>query len=240
MYETMGPLLPAPALASLWAASQLFALTRRSDLRRAGVAPDGDALFARLLAHPEGVEVARLDEAENLATHLRHRDGKIRLAPPLLLAELERALAAPPPAADPAYPLVLNGGHRTRWTANTIQRDPAWQKGKGAVCALGMSPADAAALGAVEGELVEVATRRGQVRVPLAVDATLQPGHVIIPNGYGIEYPDARTGELRRNGACINELTDGADRDPLTGCPHHKAIPCRVSRAVTAPDRPAP
>jgi hypothetical protein len=28
----------------------------------------------------------------------------------------------------------------------------------------------------------------------------------------------------------VNELTDVADRDPISGCPHHKVTPCRVER----------
>jgi ferredoxin-thioredoxin reductase catalytic subunit len=45
---------------------------------------------------------------------------------------------------------VLAGGLRTRWTANTIQRDPDWRKDRGPHCALYLSPGDAEALGVRE------------------------------------------------------------------------------------------
>ena len=49
--------------------------------------------------------------------------------------------------ADPELPFVLAAGLRTHFTANTIQRDPGWRKGKGARCALSIHPDDARRLG---------------------------------------------------------------------------------------------
>ena len=127
---------------------------------------------------------------------------------------------------------MLNGGLRTRRSANTIQRDPAWRKGRGPHCAVLIHPADAAAIAVVDSAVVDVETRAGSVRLPAALDDSVQPGNVLIPNGFGMEYPDPTTGKLRKTGVAVNELTDAADRDPFTGCPHLKYIPCRV-RAVT-------
>jgi formate dehydrogenase len=124
----------------------------------------------------------------------------------------------------------MNGGHRTHWNANTIQRDPAWRKGKGPHCALWMSPADATAAGLADGELARVETRAGAAELPVHVDPGLRAGHVLVPNGFGMEYPDA-DGRLVRGGVAVNELTEAGERDPFTGCPHHKMIRCRVSRA---------
>ena len=33
------------------------------------------------------------------------------------------------------------------------------------------------------------------------------------------------------DGANQNELTDVADRDPFTGIPHHRVVPCRIEPA---------
>ena len=99
-------------------------------------------VFRRILAHPEGVEVARVATDTNLIDHLGFDDKRIRLAPAPMLTELARALATPP-AHDASYPFVLAAGLRTRWTANTIQRDSRWRKGRGPHCALNVSPGDA-------------------------------------------------------------------------------------------------
>jgi anaerobic selenocysteine-containing dehydrogenase len=153
----------------------------------------------------------------------------VRLAPEELLTEIARALDTELPR-DPDYPFVLASGLRTQWNANTIQRDPRWRKGRGPHCALHLSPQDAERLGVAEGEGVRIRTRRGAVELPAAVDARLQPGHVWIPNGFGMAYPSGSDGALEVQGANVNELSDAADRDPISGCPHHKYTLCTVEK----------
>src|SRR5262249_43256521 len=112
------------------------------------------------------------------------------------------------------------------WTANTIQRDPRWRKGRGPHCALNLSAVDAARLGVANGEAVGVSTRRGALTLPAQIDPKLQAGHVWMPHGFGMRFP----GVEGLIGANQNELTDVTDRDPFTGIPHHRAVPCRVTR----------
>ena len=76
-----------------------------------------------------------------------------------------------------------------------------------------------------------VSTTRGAVTMPAQLDAKLQAGHVWMPNGFGLKLP----GIEGLVGANQNELTDVADRDPFTGIPHHRAVPCQVARAEDAP-----
>jgi formate dehydrogenase len=142
-----------------------------------------------------------------------------------MIAEIARA-AATPPATDPKYPFVLAAGLRTRWTANTVHRDPKWRKGRGPHCALNLSPADATKLGVREGDRLRVSTRRGALTMPAQIDPKLMPGHVWMPNGFG-----AVTADGTIDGANQNELTDVADRDPFTGIPHHRYVLCQLERA---------
>ncbi len=116
---------------------------------------------------------------------------------------------------------------RTRWTANTIHRAPDWRKGRGPHGALRMSPGDAKSLGVAKGDAVRLTTTRGSLVFPAEIDAGVRDGHVWSPNGFGTSYPQ-EDGQLAPIGQNNNELTDAADRDPITGCPHHKAIACRV------------
>jgi anaerobic selenocysteine-containing dehydrogenase len=237
-YRTLGPRLPAPSLVAVWAQCHENAFLRResvlrtlgADWQQAGPFELAAELFRRILDHPEGVEVARSDPDRMLEDSVGWEDGRIRLAPEEILAEIARAVANGPPH-DPDYPFVLGGGLRTRWTANTIQRDPAWRKGKGPHCALNLSPGDAERLGVGKGDRVRVITPRGSVELPAEIDAKLCDGHVWIPNGFGMAYPKNGDGPLEVQGANVNELTDVASRDPITGCPEHKATPCRVERA---------
>ena len=234
-YRALGPYLPAPSLAAIWLLCGLNALFRgESVLRTLGRDWEGQSpfavateLFRRILAHPEGVEIARQRPEANFEDHVTFPDGRARLLPEPMVAELRRAIDTPP-ATDPAFPLVLAAGLRTRWTANTIQRDPRWRKGRGPHCALNLSPDDATRLGIRDGDAVVVTTRRGSVRLPAQVDAKLMAGHVWMPNGFGMRFP----GVEGLVGVNQNELTDVMDRDPFTGIPHHRVVPCRVEPAV--------
>ena len=145
-----------------------------------------------------------------------------------MLQELQRAKATPP-AQDPKFPFVLAAGLRTRWTANTIQRDPAWRKGRGPHCALNLSPSDATRVGVHDGDQVRVTTRRGSLTLPAQIDPKLLDGHVWMPNGFGMQY--VGEGTVHTDGANQNELTDVTDRDPFTGIPHHRYVLCRIEAA---------
>jgi anaerobic selenocysteine-containing dehydrogenase len=236
-YRTLGQELPAPSLVAIWAQCLTNAFARRDavlrtlgdDWRARNPFEIGLELFRRVLEHPEGVEIARAAPAErNLEENLGHADGRVRLAPAPMLEEVARGIATPPPT-DREYPFILANGLRTRWTANTVQRDPAWRKGRGPHCALYLSPADAARLGIESGDCVRIVTRRAAAELPAAVDKRLGKGHVWIPNGFGMSYPGP-DGELHMQGINLNELSDASDRDPITGCPHHKTTPCRVEK----------
>jgi formate dehydrogenase len=146
-----------------------------------------------------------------------------------MVEEIGRAAKTDRPT-DPDYPFVLAAGLRTQWTANTIQRDPTWRKGRGPHCALNLCPADAEALGIASGDRVRLVTRRGALELPAAVDKRLQPGHVWVPNGFGTRYPKDGTGELESAGVNLNFITAAEDRDPFTGCPHHKYTLCRIEK----------
>jgi anaerobic selenocysteine-containing dehydrogenase len=233
-YRTLGSHLPSPSLAAVWLLSQVNAMFRGDSVVRT-LGPEwaaktpfelGAEIFRRIVAHPEGVEVARQRMETNLEDHLGFADKKIRLAPEPMMAEIRRAVATEP-TVDPAFPLVMAAGLRTRWTANTIQRDPAWRKGKGPHCALNLSPDDAKRLGVKDGQSVRVSTSRGSLTMPAQIDAKLMAGHVWMPNGFGMVSADGMV-----QGANQNELTDTADRDPFTGIPHHRYVRCRVEPAA--------
>jgi formate dehydrogenase len=237
-YQTLGPLLPSPGLVSVWVVCHQNALMRRESLLRTlgddwkdenpfAIAAE---LFRRILDHPEGVEIAKADDSDGLAANVGFADGKVRLAPAPMLEEIARAISSELPT-DSDYPLVLAAGLRTRWTANTIQRDPGWRKGKASGCSLHIGPADAETLGIGDGDAVRVATARGSVEVPAEIDAHCLGGHVWIPNGYGMIHRGPN-GEAAVDGVNTNELTDVADRDPISGCPHTKYTLCRVERVA--------
>jgi len=167
-----------------------------------------------------------LDDPSESWKRVRTEDGRIQLAVAEMLEELDTLLAARKPEIDPDFPLMLSAGERRSFTANTILRDPGWRK-KDPSGALRVSPQDAERLGLSEGHAAVLATARGKVEVIVEVNETMMEGHVSLPNGLGVDYPD-EAGDRAATGASVNELTSAEDRDPFAGTPWHKSVPAHL------------
>jgi anaerobic selenocysteine-containing dehydrogenase len=231
LYRAIGDLLPEGLAegAGVWALCQLAARRQPESLRRAGFggepADAADALFDALLASESAVVFSVDDWAESFA-RVDTPNRRIQLAVPELFDELDALRSEPAPGASPEFPFVLSAGERRAFTANTIIRNPAWRRKDGAG-ALRMHPDDAKRVGVAEGGRVRVSTRRGSAEVEVELSDRMQPGHVSLPNGLGLDFPDA-SGAAVATGVAPNELTHGADRDPFAGTPWHKHTPARV------------
>ncbi len=234
LYETLGPTLPegAAAAAALWGAAHLCAMQYPASLGRAGFTATGPALgeslFEAILRERSGV-CWSVDAYDETWKRIETKDKKIRLAVPELLALFAGLHDEDPRRRDVEFPFVLAAGERRTATANTIFRDPSWRR-KDAGGALRMSPADAAQLGIADGGRARVTTRTGSAVAVVEITDTLQAGHVSLPNGLGVDYPDA-DGRAVVHGVAPNELTASGDRDPIAGTPWHKHVPARVERA---------
>jgi anaerobic selenocysteine-containing dehydrogenase len=236
LYAVLGPTLPdgAAAAAVLWALSHRLTMLNADAVRRAGIEGDvpflGEALFEAILNGRSGVTFT-VDDYADAWRYVDKPDHRITLAIPELLEELGglRAEAAAGPAGDDEFPFVLTAGSRRAFSANTIFRDPDWRKSD-RDGALHMSPSDAAALGVADGMRVVITTKRGRAEALVEVTDAMQPGHIILPNGYGVSYPD-EDGRPVVTGVAPNELTASEDRDWLAGTPWHKHVRARVEVA---------
>jgi anaerobic selenocysteine-containing dehydrogenase len=99
-------------------------------------------------------------------------------------------------------------------------------------CTLLMHPRDASARGLSAGARVRLRSRVGEVNVPLEITEDIAPGVVSLPHGWG----HARDGvELRvareHAGASINDVTDDARIDPLSGNAAYSGTPVTVELA---------
>lgn len=230
LYETLGPTLPQglAGAAYLWATAHQFAAKHPDAVRRAGYKGEGamlgEALFEAILNSPSGVlfSVNKYDESWNF---LRHKDHRIHLEIPEMLAEL-RALNAEEVTQSSDYPFVLMAGERRSYNANTIYRDPAWRRDD-PDGALRIHPEDAVALGLNDGGWARCESKRGAVVARVEVTDSVLRGVVTLPHGYGMEHPD-ENGARRVNGVNLNELTAADDCDALAGTPWHKHIPVRL------------
>ena len=164
------------------------------------------------------------DWAESLK-RLRTPNGRVQLAVPELFDELD-GLVSETETTSVEFPLVLSAGERRSFTANTIFRNPEWRR-KDRDGALRMHPDDAEAAGAIDGGRVRLTTRRGSAEVMVEISDRMSPGHIALPNGLGLDFPDA-DGEHVTTGVSPNELTRSEDCDWLAGTPWHKHTPARV------------
>ncbi|MCZ6463354.1 MAG: molybdopterin-dependent oxidoreductase, partial [Proteobacteria bacterium] len=231
LYRAIGDKLPHRLAegAVLWALAHIAAQRSGDSIRRAGFEGEGaelgDALFDGILDGASGV-IFSVDDWDESWNRVGTPDGRIHLAVPELYEELDGLASEEPPGADPEFPFVLSAGERRSFTANTIVRDPEWRR-KDAAGALRIHPGDAERLGLADGGRARLSTKRGSAEVAVELSDRMQPGHVSLPNGMGLDYPD-EGGTRRATGTSLNELTAGEDRDWLAGTPWHKHTPARI------------
>jgi anaerobic selenocysteine-containing dehydrogenase len=190
----------------------------------------GEEIFQAILDHPEGLWVGRADPENNFAS-VRHEDGRIDIWAPEMrdwVKEIDAASEARALEPDPDYPLLLVAGRHMDMNANSLMRDPSWNKDRRA-CTLAMNPKDAEALGLVDGQMARICTEAGEVEIEVEVTKAARAGQVIIPHGFGMEY----MGQVY--GVNVNRLTKNTHRDKMAGTPLHRCVPCRIEATSPAP-----
>jgi formate dehydrogenase len=230
LYETLGPALPEglAGAAALWGLAQKTAMAYPDAVLRAGHA-DGNALFEAILAGQSGVTFTVHEYQDDFAL-ITHSDKKIALDIPEMLKETRALGDGRAELTSAEFPLVLSAGERRAYTANDILRDPSWRK-RDADGALRISVEDATVLGIVDGDHVRISTAAGSAESTVEVSAAMQPGHVSLPNGFGVDHVDS-DGRAVVPGVAPNELTSSQWRDAFAGTPWHKHVPARVERAA--------
>jgi anaerobic selenocysteine-containing dehydrogenase len=176
----------------------------------------------KLREAPHGLDLGPLVASRR--QHVRTPDGKVDMAPPLLVADaarLEKAFAAPPE-------LVLIGRRHLRSNNSWMHNCKSLVKGPDR-SALLMHPSDADKRGLSDGESVMVKSRVGCVTARLERSDAVMPGVVSLPHGFGHE--DVKE-HLKVAGATpgpnINVLTDDERLDPLTGTAALSGVPVTV------------
>jgi formate dehydrogenase len=147
---------------------------------------------------------------------LRTDDKRVHAAPPEFLARTRELLGSPAPVAPEGLPFQLgNRRHRhsmNSWLNELTGLHPAG-KGNDAL----INPADAAALGISDGDLVRVFSAVGSIELVAALSPRLRRGLVIVDHGWGSRIFDPRGGATPESfGVNRNLLVDGASIDPLS------------------------
>ncbi len=167
-----------------------------------GANPDGLTL-QRLKAAPHGIDLGPLQS--RLPELLRTPSGKVELAHPELIADVERLRES---LAGRRDGLLLIGRRHLR-------SNNSWMHLAGGTnrCTLQIHPDDAAELGLTD--VAVVTGPGGELLVPVEVTDGIRPGVVSIPHGWG---------DIN-----VNQLNDGTALDPLSGTAVLNGIPVAVS-----------
>ena len=172
--------------------------------------------------------------SRRLPQRLLTANGRVRLAPPAFIADLERLEAD---LAEPVAELVLIGRRQLRSNNSWMHNAPRLMRGPDR-CTVMLNPADASARGIATGDPVIVRSAVGAVTVPAEVTDALMPGVVSLPHGFGHARSGVRMSVAAVNpGASYNDLADPDRLDELTGNAALNGVPVEVRLAVPAAAR---
>jgi anaerobic selenocysteine-containing dehydrogenase len=166
--------------------------------------------------------------APRLPAVVNTASGRVELAPPVLVADLERlAVLRDAPAAE-----VLLVGRRHLRTNNSWMHNVASLRGTRELCTLQVHPDDAAAWGLAAGGRATVANDTGAVEVDVEVTDDIRPGVVSLPHGFGHDLDGiGMQVAVGQPGANVNLLMSPGALDPLSGTAALTAVPVSVTPA---------
>ena len=122
---------------------------------------------------------------------------------------------------------MLSAGERRSFTANDIFRDPAGASATPtARCA--SASRTPSALGLVDGGRARITTAAGSAEATVEVSEAMQPGHVSLPNGLGLDYVDDDGDDARPGRRAERAHLDASSATRYAGTPWHKHVPARI------------
>ncbi len=191
----------------------------------------GGLSLAVLEANPHGVDLGPLQP--RLPEVLRTPTGKIELAPPMIVEDVESRLV---PSLERSVngELVLVGRRDLRSNNSWMHNLEILVKGKPR-CTLQIHPTDATRLGLEDAAIARVQSRVGSLEIPVEITDGIMAGVVSIPHGWGHSAEGADLEVAGRYaGVNSNLLTDGSLIDPLSGNAVLNGIPVTVEALVPA------
>ena len=200
-----------------------------------------DVLDGMLQSSPAGLTLAAVEAAPNgidlgplrpcMAERLRTEDKKILCAHPDFLAELQRFAASLDD--EQLDTLRLIGRRHVRQNNSWLHNSKRLLKGPDR-CTLMIHPDDARARDLSDGGMATVTSRVNSIEIPVEVSDDVMPGVVSIPHGFGHGRKGIGLSVAREKpGVSINDLTDSARFDPLSGNAVLNAVAVKVEKLET-------
>lgn len=190
--------------------------------------------LARLRREARTIDLGPLTPC--LPARLYTRDKNIQISPAVLLADLARLADRLLRKPSENGALALIGRRQTRNNNSWLHHAPSLMRGPDR-CTLLMHPVDAAKRGLGNAQLVEIRSSRAVIQAPLELCDKIMPGIVSLPHGFGHgRQGTAQTTANAHPGVSLNDLTDDANVDALTGTASFSATSVWVGASHTATD----
>lgn len=187
---------------------------------------DYNFTLEKLEQAPNGIDLGA--HTPQLPERLRTADGLINCAPEHCIADLDRFRDS---LNDARAPIVLIGRRHVRSNNSWLHNSRRLIKGPNR-CTLMINPADARAHNIGNEDMVRVFNHVGDVQLPAEITDDVMPGVVCIPHGYGHGREGVKLAvAAERPGVSINDLTDPALLDPLSGNAVLNGVPVQIERA---------
>ncbi|MES1965747.1 molybdopterin oxidoreductase family protein [Psychrobacter sp. AH5] len=175
--------------------------------------PYANMSLKKVKNNPHGLDLGPLKPM--LPKGIKHKDKQIHLHVDFYQADLERVAKMVAHYDDSQ--ILLIGRRHVRSNNSWLHNSYRLVKGKPR-CTLMLHPDTAKAHNIVDGQLVKVTSRVGEVTITAEVTDELMPGVVSIPHGFG----HGRSGVKQKiaqahAGVSVNDLTDDTLIDKLSG-----------------------
>ncbi len=188
--------------------------------------------FRKLKKAPHGLDLGPLQP--NLRERIGTKNGRIQLAPDIILGDLPRvtALLEDQSSVSSRRSLSLIGRRHLRSNNSWMHNSQRLVKGKER-CTLLMHPDDAEARQLEDGQIVEVTSRVGQLLLRVEISQAIMPGVVSIPHGWGHGREGVQLQVAQQHaGVSLNDLTDEQVVDELTGNAAFNGVAVEVRAAI--------
>lgn len=191
--------------------------------------PYANMSLKKVKNNPHGLDLGPLKPM--LPNGIKHKDKQIHLHVDFYQADLERVAKMVAHYDDSQ--ILLIGRRHVRSNNSWLHNSYRLVKGKPR-CTLMLHPDTAKAHNIVDGQLVKVTSRVGEVTITAEVTDELMPGVVSIPHGFG----HGRSGVKQKiaqahAGVSVNDLTDDTLIDKLSGNAAVNGVPVSL-QAVTS------
>jgi anaerobic selenocysteine-containing dehydrogenase len=182
--------------------------------------------FEELKKRPAGIHYAEQEFQKYLKSGFNTPSGKVELYSetlaglgydplPTFHEPVESPLSRPELVAE--YPLILITGARARAYLHSEYRNLPSLRRLVPEPLAEIHPQTAGNLGIADGDLVEVVSLRGSIRLKARLTEDIHPQVVSVQHGWSGE-------------ANVNLLTDDEARDPISGYPGFRSVMCRLTK----------